>query len=91
MRATLIASALILAACQAPVTEGVAEDPAEDACGASELQHLVGQSASAAEGLTVPGPVRVFRTGQPVTLDYRVERLNIELDGRGRIVRVFCG
>ena len=86
MRAPLIASALLLVACQAPV-----ESPTEDACGASDFQHLVGQSALAAEGLTVPGPVRVFRTGQPITMDYRAERLNVEVDGRGRIIRVFCG
>lgn len=88
MRVTLIASALFLVACQAPVADG----PAEDACGAADLQHIVGQPASAAEGLTAPDTVRVFRSGEPVTMDYRTERLNIELDARGRrIVRVFCG
>ena len=88
MRATLIASTLLLAACQVPV----AETPSEDACGAAALQHLVGMRATAAEGMTAPGPVRVFRSGQPITMDYRTERLNIELDARGRsIIRIFCG
>jgi hypothetical protein len=92
MRVTLIASTLLLAACQMPVADPPAETPAEDACGAAAFQHLVGARATAAEGMTAPGPVRVFRTGQPVTMDHRPDRLNIELDARGRtVVRVFCG
>lgn len=88
MRAIPIVSALLLAACQPPVEEPVVED----ACGAAELQHLVGMPASAAEGMTAPGPVRVFRSGQPITMDHRPDRLNVELDARGRrIDRIFCG
>jgi hypothetical protein len=92
MRATLIASALLLAACQVPVTDPAPDTGAGDACGASAFQHLVGTRAAAAEGMTAPGPIRVFRTGQPITMDFRPERLNVELDARGRtIIRIFCG
>ena len=86
MRATLILPALLLAACQAPV----AESPSEDACGASELQHLVGEPVEAAESASAPGDVRIIRPGEPVTMDYRTDRLNFELDARDRITRVYC-
>jgi hypothetical protein len=88
MRSVLMASTLFLAACQVPV----ADAPAEADCGAGELQHLVGMRATAVEGMTAPGPVRVYRTGQPITMDLRPDRLNLELDAQGRrILRVFCG
>lgn len=35
--------------------------------------------------------VRVLRPGQPVTMDYSVERLNIEVDDEGVVTRVHCG
>lgn len=44
-------------------------------------QALIGASASA---------VRVIRPGDLVTLDYRTDRLNIELDAVGRVVAVTC-
>lgn len=87
MRATLIVAALFLAACEAPV----AEAPVEDACGAADLQHLVGSPASAAEGVGTPGSVRMIRPGDAVTMDYRADRLNIELDAGDLVDRVYCG
>jgi len=86
MRTTLTAVALALAASQA-VALGDAEDP----CGAAALQHLVGQPAAEAEDLTAQDGVRVFGPDQAVTMDYREGRLNVELDGEDRIVRIFCG
>lgn len=86
MKAPLILSALLLTACQAPV----AETPSEDACGASALQHLVGEPSAAAEGASAPGSVRIIRPGEAVTMDYRADRLNFELDARDRITRVYC-
>jgi len=35
--------------------------------------------------------VRVIRPGEPVTMDYSVERLNIEIDDDGVVTRVHCG
>lgn len=87
MRATLIVSALFLAACETQV----AEAPVEDACGAADLQHLVGTPASGAEEVAAPGSVRMIRPGDAVTMDYRADRLNFELDAEDRIDRVYCG
>lgn len=35
--------------------------------------------------------LRVYHTGDPVTLDYREDRLNIELDSDDRIAKVSVG
>lgn len=80
---------LLVAACAEPKAPDMA-DPR--ACGAPGLQYLVGQDEGALAAMTFAADrVRVIRPGQAVTMDYAPARLNIELDGTGRIVRVFCG
>ena len=34
---------------------------------------------------------RVIRPGQPVTLDYNLQRLNLDIDAGNRITRAHCG
>ena len=34
---------------------------------------------------------RVLRPGQPTTREFNVERLNLEVDATGRIIKAFCG
>jgi hypothetical protein len=46
------------------------------------------EAVSAGEGVAT---VRVIRPGEPVTMDYRANRLNVELDDGDKIVRIFCG
>jgi hypothetical protein len=65
-------------------------------CDASPAQSLVGSTASDAvgrEALRLSGAaiLRWIPEGGVVTMDYREDRLNLELDGRNRIVRVRCG
>ena len=65
-------------------------------CDAAKAQHLVGRPADAALGaeaqrLTGARAVRWIRPGDMVTMDYREDRLNIELDERHRVNRVRCG
>jgi hypothetical protein len=92
MRAPLIVTALSLTllACQ-PLDPGPGTDLGEDTCGASAYAHLVGARAAVAEGISAPGPVRVLRPGEAVTLEFRGDRLNVALDARDRIVRIYCG
>lgn len=65
-------------------------------CDAQAAQSLVGQPfgdgvrAMAAE-LSGAGTVRVYGRGDMVTMDYRPDRLNLELDPEEIIVRVRCG
>ena len=60
-------------------------------CGADRLQGLVGGRWP----VSLPqmrGPVRIFRTGDPVTMDHNPDRLNIQTNrARNRVVAVTCG
>ncbi|HWL56706.1 MAG TPA: I78 family peptidase inhibitor [Paracoccus sp. (in: a-proteobacteria)] len=63
---------------------------ADDTCGANRFQDLIGQTAPT---ITVPAnaPYRSYRTGDPVTMDFNMKRLNFEHDKSGKLVRVSCG
>nr|WP_284040697.1 I78 family peptidase inhibitor [Phaeovulum sp. NW3] len=74
----------------APALPADPVDPGADACGASRLQYLIGQPESVLDGMRFDAPVRVIRPGMAVTMDYRPDRLNIEIDARNRIARVHC-
>ena len=84
--------AMGLAACQmeSPVDAPMAP-PAEDACGASGLQALVGQPATVLETMRFAQPIRVITPDMAVTMDFNAERLNIEIDEAKLISRVACG
>ena len=65
-------------------------------CDATGAQSLIGRSATselASEALSRTGAkaLRWIQPGQAVTMDFREDRLNIELDGGNRIVRISCG
>ncbi len=93
---------LALAAC-APKQETVSQPapaaPAETAaaCHADAAQAYIGKPADEAtvaqaqQAAGASGDVRVIKPGQPVTMDYRGERLNVEVDEHGVIVKITCG
>ena len=76
----------LLVACQ-PV---LIESPDVGRCGADALQGLVGQPATVLETMRFAGETRIIRPGMAVTMDYRADRLNIEIDRAERISRVHC-
>ncbi len=78
----------LLTACQAPVS---LDEPAQDQCGASSRQHLVGTMASNLDASTLPEFSRVIAPGTMVTRDYRPMRLNIHVGDSGQVERVDCG
>lgn len=84
----------LLASCvpEAPETDdrSSAIPVADDTCGANRYQALIGQTAPT---ITVPPNTayRSYRTGDPVTMDFNMKRLNFEHDTSGRLVRVSCG
>lgn len=88
----LLALAVALMGCvlepAPPVTDPL---PGQDACGASGLQDLVGQSAKKLEVIRFAHSVRIIRPGMAVTMDYSAERLNIEVNAAEVISRVSCG
>jgi hypothetical protein len=63
----------------------------EDACGASGFQGLIGQTGEIARLIALDQPMRVIEPGMAVTMDYRPDRINFELDQEGRIATVRCG
>ncbi|MBV7380377.1 I78 family peptidase inhibitor [Maritimibacter dapengensis] len=86
------ALALPLAACKED-DDVTASGPDPDACNASQYQSLVGRDeAAVAEAGIEPGQkARIFGPGDVLTMDYRSDRINVELDAAGEVVRVYCG
>lgn len=87
---------VLLAGCvgdRAPRMDGPLIDPlaTENACGAEDLQDLVGQKATVLETMRFSTVVRVIRPGEAVTMDFAAQRLNLEVDESGLIARVHCG
>ncbi|MBB3711223.1 hypothetical protein FHS00_000785 [Limimaricola variabilis] len=86
---------LLLAAC-APLAQAPAPAPTPapadpGTCGADARQHLVGAPVTALERELILGPVRIIRPGDAVTMDFRPDRINFEIDALERIARVYCG
>lgn len=79
----------ILAICAACTgSENAAE---MGACGAADLQYMVGQSADVLATMRFRTPMRVVGPDTAVTMDYNPERINIAVDDRGYITAVTCG
>jgi hypothetical protein len=94
MKQTVLAgcAVLFLAACWSiPAPEPVPEGPDLAQCGADALQGLVGQPASVLQTMKFGQETRIIRPDTAVTMDFRPDRLNIEIDAAEQIVRVQCG
>lgn len=94
MKAAILATAGLLAACDPPLMNVPPAPPGK--CDAQPAQALVGTRYAGIYGTrakTVTGAVtlRIIRPGQAVTMDYREDRLNIELDAKNIIVALRCG
>ena len=64
--------------------------PAADACGATQYAALVGKPI-AEPGVPPEGPnVRYIRPDTQVTMDFRPDRLNIDIDAAGVITGFRC-
>jgi hypothetical protein len=75
------------AAGEVPVAGATDDFTAQDTCGASAYQRFIGSPISS---MTPPANARVIRPGDPVTMDFRSERLNINLDANGVITSLEC-
>ena len=93
------AAAVLLSGCAGIQQSGSASPavpPAPAACNAQAAQFALGKSfgpelereVRAKSGASV---VRWLSPGQVMTLEFRAERLNLTLDGRGQIVKATCG
>jgi hypothetical protein len=104
MRTILAAGALLMtmSACAAvpPPPGGEDEVRTDDdpryVCKAERAQHLVGRPSSQELGaetvrLTGARTLRWIPEGGIVTMDYRTDRVNVELDRQNRVTRIRCG
>ena len=62
-----------------------------DTCGAKGLQGLIGQPSEVLDSMRFSQPVRVVRPGMAVTVDFRADRLTVEIDDANLIRRLSCG
>ncbi len=88
------AFAVVLAGCAMTETPPPGSDPGPgaDTCGSAAWAYLIGQPRASAEGAGLPSPHRIYRRGDPVTMDYAPQRLNVEIDpNSGRVERIACG
>jgi hypothetical protein len=66
------------------------EATAQDTCGASRFEHLVGVLASEIDQSTLPDGTRVITPDMMVTQDFRPERLNVITGTDGRVSSLSC-
>lgn len=94
-----LTASVALAGCSTTVATPDTSMPPPLTCGADALSGAVGQPVigSTAQDvrvggvpIAVPGTLRVLRPGQPMTMDYRADRLNLEVDASGNLVRAYC-
>lgn len=83
-------------ACTATAAENEVPEHGAGACNAAPVQDLIGQPATqelGADAVRRSGAraLRWIGPGQVVTMEYRSDRLNIELDRRGRVKALRCG
>lgn len=88
MRALAILPLLVLAACDQPAPPAPAPD--RDLCKASGFQGLVGQPETVVKTMMLPAGSRLIGPGDAVTMDFRPDRLNIEIGTDRRIARIGC-
>ena len=86
--------ALTLAACGggggAPIAPAAPDRNIADACGAAELQDMVGQSKDVLARIKFAVPVRVIEPGMAVTMDFQPNRLNFAIGEDGTITSITC-
>jgi|OM-RGC.v1.032392732 Peptidase inhibitor I78 family. len=76
-----------LAACQeTPVVETMSYT-----CGAEEMSHLTGIQRAQLETIAFSQPYRILGPNDPMTMDFRGDRINFALDESGAVIRIFCG
>lgn len=63
---------------------------AGDECGASAFAHLVGEEFVSLRHAALPAGALVLNRVAPSTLEFRPLRLNVVLDGAGRVTAVGC-
>ena len=88
---TLTACATTASTVNPDAGAGPVPAPQPQPCAAEAYQVLVGQPVGGVHTDSLPRPHRVYGQGDPVTMDYRPDRLNIVVGEDGSIIEVKCG
>ncbi|MBH1974091.1 MAG: hypothetical protein I8H94_03340 [Rhodobacteraceae bacterium] len=89
--AAVVLLPLVLAACVA-ATPAPAPGPVDlSSCSSDAVQSLIGSNIASVDTRPLAKTVRIIPPNTAVTMDYNPQRLNIETDARGVIVRMTCG
>ncbi len=72
-------------------TEEQINRPQPDTCQMASHQNLVGRVGAEIDQSTLPAGARLICHECSVTMDYRADRLNIDLDADGKVARLHCG
>ena len=86
------------AAPEAPVTTPASPAPEAPVmtCHADKVQWTLGQTAdealvAKAKAQAGADRMRVIKPGMAVTMDYREDRLNLDVDADNKVTRAYCG
>ncbi|MFD1156495.1 I78 family peptidase inhibitor [Roseovarius aestuarii] len=91
MRTTVIVILTLLGACVSEEERPARQAAADDVCGASKLQVLVGLPFDSGSFETEGQPLRVLPPGSAMTMDHNPARLNVDLDEAATVTRIWCG
>ena len=69
----------------------VEELPDDRRCAVARYRTLIGRPIEEIDVAVLPRPLRVYRTGSRITMDYRPDRLNVVVGTDGSVVEVKCG
>lgn len=88
-RSFLFPAIALLIAC-APTSKDPEGTPASRTCDASSYSEIIGLDLAE---VTLPADLeqRVIRPGSAITMDFRANRMNIDVSHSGRILRIWCG
>lgn len=91
-----MAASLTLISCRDDRPEPLPGPPQGRVCEAGGVQNLIGRPMSVgnralARRVSRARVVRVLRPGQIVTMEFRADRLNLDVDARGIITGARCG
>lgn len=81
---------LALGAC-AEMQSAAGGGAAPGKCTADAHQDWVGQRVDVLNDVDLPEGTRVLFPTTPATMDFREDRMNVEVDKADKIVRVYCG
>ncbi len=72
-------------------TEEQINRPPPDTCQMATHQSLIGAVGAEIDRSALPTGARVICHNCPVTMDYRADRLNVDLGADGKVTRLHCG